>query len=93
MKKTRCDHCQGRLGLIRQRWYGQQFCHKLCGVELADIDAARKEAVTFSGEVLRDATGETLWEGQPWQLWVTDQPGGKGKTFLTLSFSAVEGGA
>jgi hypothetical protein len=63
------------------------------GVELADIDAARKEAVTFSGEVLRDATGETLWEGQPWQLWVTDQPGGKGKTFLTLSFSAVEGGA
>jgi len=30
------------------------------GVELTDIDAARKQAVTFSGEVLRDGGGATL---------------------------------
>ena len=32
------------------------------GVELADVDAARREAVTFSGEVLRDGAGERLWK-------------------------------
>jgi len=61
------------------------------GVELTDIDAARKQALTFSGEVLRDSSGASLWQGEPWRLWVTDQPSGKGKTFFTLSFSAVEG--
>jgi hypothetical protein len=61
------------------------------GTELVDINAARAAAVTYSGEVLRERHGATLWKGQPWELWVTDQPGGKGKTFFTLNFSAVEG--
>jgi hypothetical protein len=48
------------------------------GTELADIQAARKEAVTFSGTVLRDGAGESLWAGQPWQLWsLTNQAGRK----------------
>jgi ATP/maltotriose-dependent transcriptional regulator MalT len=61
------------------------------GSELADIHAARKKAVTLSGEVLRDGAGDSLWDGATWKLWVTDAPAGKGKTFFTLSFSAVEG--
>jgi hypothetical protein len=61
------------------------------GTELADIKAARQEAVRFSGEVLRDGAGDSLWEGEPWRLWVTDQPNGKGMTFFTLDFSAREG--
>ena len=62
------------------------------GTELADLNAARQEAVKFSGEVLREGPGDTLWKGEPWRLWVTDQPDGRGKTFFTLHFSAVEGG-
>jgi hypothetical protein len=61
------------------------------GSELADIQAARKEAVSLSGAVLRDGAGASLWAGEPWKLWVTDEPGGKGNTFFTLNFSAVEG--
>jgi hypothetical protein len=63
------------------------------GTELADIHAARREAVTLSGAVLRDGAGELLWDGQPWQLWVTDASGGKGNTFFTLNFSATDGRA
>jgi hypothetical protein len=61
------------------------------GTELADIAAARNEAVKLSGAILRDGGGKTLWDGETWRLWVTDQPDGKGKTFFTLNFSAVEG--
>jgi hypothetical protein len=61
------------------------------GTELPDVDTARNKAVTFSGEVLRDGGGKTLWAGEPWRLWVTDEPTGKGQTFFTLKFSAAEG--
>ena len=61
------------------------------GSDLTDIHAARREAVSLSGGVLRDGAGASLWAGEAWKLWVTDAPGGKGKTFFTLSFSAVEG--
>jgi hypothetical protein len=62
------------------------------GTEFVDLKAARHEALRFSGEVLKDSAGESLWAGEPWELWVTDQPNGKGKTFFTLHFSAVDGG-
>jgi hypothetical protein len=61
------------------------------GVDLADLNAARQEALRFSGEVLREGPGDSLWTGEPWRLWVTDQPDGQGKTFFTLRFSASEG--
>jgi hypothetical protein len=32
-----------------------------------------------------------FWSGEPWRLWVTDQPDGGGSTVLTLQFAAVEG--
>ncbi len=61
------------------------------GTELPDIQTARREAVRFTGEVLRDRPDQTLWAGEPWRLWVTDQPNGRGKTLFTLNFWAVEG--
>jgi hypothetical protein len=29
-----------------------------------------------------------MWNGDPWRIWVTDEPLGKGKTLLTLCFTA-----
>ena len=63
------------------------------GSELPDLQAAREEALTTSGDTLRDGGGPHLWNGRPWRLWVTDQPGGAGKTLFTLHFSATEGEA
>jgi len=59
------------------------------GSEFPDIHAARKEALRYSTEVLRNEASDSLWDGEPWQLWVTDQPGGGGNTFFTLNFFAV----
>lgn len=61
------------------------------GTDLADLDAAHKAAVTLSGEVLREGASRSLWSGSPWELWVTDEPGGLGQTLFTLFFSAVKG--
>jgi hypothetical protein len=63
------------------------------GIDLPDLGAARKEAVRYSGEVLRDGAHTTLWNGEPWNLWVTDQPAGEGRTLFTLTFAAVDGEA
>jgi hypothetical protein len=59
------------------------------GVELKSVREARDAAVVHSGEVLRDGASEHLWSGEPWLLWVTDQPNGKGKTLFRLNFSAA----
>jgi hypothetical protein len=61
------------------------------GIELRDIAAAHHEAVTAAGEILRNGAAASLWTEKPWRMWVTDQPGGRGKTFFTLRFSATEG--
>jgi hypothetical protein len=60
------------------------------GLELCDIAAAKSEALLTSGELIKDASRATatLWNGTPWRMWVTDNPNGEGKTFLTLRFSA-----
>jgi len=60
-------------------------------MEFPDIYTARKEAIRYSGEVIRDGTDNALWAGEPWQLLVTEEPRGKGKTCFTLTFSVVEG--
>lgn len=61
------------------------------GVELADLKAAREMAILNSGEILKNGAGPAMWAGEPWRMWVTDGPGGGGKTLFTLKFSAVEG--
>ncbi len=60
------------------------------GVELPDLDAARKEAIRASGEALRDGIDAGIWAGESWRMWVTAAPGGNGHTFFTLRFSASE---
>jgi hypothetical protein len=59
--------------------------------ELARFADARQLAIVHSGEILRDGAGAGLSRGKPWRMWVTDAPGGQGKTFFTLKFSAADG--
>ena len=61
------------------------------GSEHPDLQAAREEALVTSADLLRDGGGPDLWSGKPWRMWVTDQPGGAGKTLFTLRFSATQG--
>jgi hypothetical protein len=58
------------------------------GMELDNMDAVQKEAVQSSADLLRGRHGTHFWTGEPWLLWVTDQPNGGGNTVLTLTFSA-----
>jgi hypothetical protein len=58
------------------------------GVELIGMSAVKTEAVIASTELLGAISSPDFWTGEPWKLWVTDQPNGAGKTFLTLTFSA-----
>jgi hypothetical protein len=60
------------------------------GVALSDLGAARQEALRAAGDMLRNGAGTSIWDGKPFRMWVTDQPGGSGKTFFTLRFSAAE---
>jgi hypothetical protein len=55
------------------------------GVELPDLDAARDYAATYLGDSLREA-GRALWNGQNWQLDVTDAAG---LIYLTVHVVAV----
>jgi hypothetical protein len=58
------------------------------GMELGDMAAVKTEALRSSTDMLKGLHGENLWSGEPWLLWVTDQPKGEGKTVLTLTFSS-----
>jgi hypothetical protein len=59
------------------------------GVELADVAEVRDNALSAVSGLIGDLkSGSDFWAGEPWELWVTDQPDGLGKTFLTLSLSA-----
>jgi hypothetical protein len=58
------------------------------GLDLSDLDAVKEEAVQSSAEMLKGMEGARFWQGEPWRLWVTDQPNGLGNTVLTLEFSA-----
>jgi hypothetical protein len=57
------------------------------GIELPDLDSARAQAVTSSGEMLRDGASSALWNGTAWKMWVT---GEDKKTLFTLNFSATD---
>jgi hypothetical protein len=61
------------------------------GVELRDIEAARREALKAAGDMLRNGAGTSVWDGKHFRIWVTDQPSGGGRTLFTLRFSAAEG--
>jgi Domain of unknown function (DUF6894) len=58
------------------------------GLDLPDLDAARKEALRASNELLRAGPKGDFWNGSYWRMWVTDEPNGEGRTIFTLRFSA-----
>jgi hypothetical protein len=60
------------------------------GSELADLDAARREAVQISREVVLKADGScpSIWNDQPCKVWATDRPNGGGATVLTVQIMA-----
>lgn len=58
------------------------------GTDLADVDAVRKEALRAVRELLNLRPTEGPWDGDPWRVWVTDQPNAGGKTILTVELSA-----
>jgi hypothetical protein len=59
------------------------------GVECADLNELRNEAVGTSAKMLKGLKGEHFWTGEAWTLWVTDQPKGQGNTVLSLTFIAA----
>lgn len=56
------------------------------GTELADIAAARAEAIDMSGQILKDGSIGELWKGVPWRVEVTDSPDPGGRMFFVLNF-------
>jgi hypothetical protein len=58
------------------------------GRELANLQAVRKEAIRAVRELLSVGDSEELWAGDPWKVWVTDEPDAKGRTILTVEVSA-----
>ena len=56
------------------------------GTELPDTYAAQEEAISLSGELLREFGGK-FWDGMVWSLDVTDEAG---RILFTLRFSAEE---
>jgi hypothetical protein len=62
--------------------------HDVEGMELDDLDAVKREAIQSSLDLIKDVRRTHFWKGEPWLLWVTDQPNGGGNTCLTLTFNA-----
>ena len=60
------------------------------GVELPDLEAARDEAVSAAGQILRNGAAKSLWSGKPWRMWVTHSPLAKETPLFVLRFSAAE---
>jgi hypothetical protein len=56
------------------------------GTDLPDLEAVRKEAIGTTRELMFDAASH-FWAGEPYRLWVTDQPNAAGKTILSLQLS------
>src|ERR671912_482481 len=55
------------------------------GTELPDMAAVRQEALSTSGQILRDG-GDEFWSGEDWRMHVVDEAG---QEVLTLRFSAT----
>lgn len=60
------------------------------GVELADLTAARVEAIKLVAGVLSGGVLPGFWDGHPWRLVVTDGPSPTaGRTYFVLNFSTT----
>ncbi|MEA2993226.1 MAG: hypothetical protein QOD40_2146 [Alphaproteobacteria bacterium] len=61
------------------------------GEDLPNLVAAQDAAMRTTLDLLKGSFKERVWNGKPWRIWVTDEPLGKGKTLLTLCFTAESG--
>jgi hypothetical protein len=59
------------------------------GIELTDMAHAQKEALGLLGRMLQDTTGDALWQGKNWRVWVSDAPNGAGHVFFNIQVSAT----
>jgi hypothetical protein len=66
---------------------GKRFLDKT-GEDLPSLEAARDTATRTTVDLLKGGFKDGVWNGDPWRIWVTDEPLGKGKTLLTLCFTA-----
>jgi hypothetical protein len=60
------------------------------GTAVANLEAARAEAVLTFADMLRDDNQEPLLAGKPLRLWITDKPGDSGKTLFSLCAAAAD---
>jgi hypothetical protein len=60
------------------------------GTEIADLDAAKAEAIKLAAGVLRNGCADVFWNGTPWRLDVTDCPEPDAPAFVVLNFFATE---
>jgi hypothetical protein len=58
------------------------------GMELESLAAVRQEAALASIELLKGPPPPDFWAGEPWMLWVTEQPNGGGNTVLATTFAS-----
>ena len=58
------------------------------GTVCPTFEDAKTVALQCSFDVLPGPKTDAFWSGEPWRLWVTDQPNGGGRTVLTLTFGA-----
>jgi hypothetical protein len=52
------------------------------GVDIADVQQIRAEAIAAIADILRDADFSILLDDNHLRLWVTDQPDAKKKNFI-----------
>ena len=64
----------------------QTECRDLHGTLLKDVFAAKREALRFAGDLLKDL-GDKLWSGAAWNIRVTDSDD---LTLFELHFSGID---
>lgn len=60
------------------------------GIDAADINAVKAEAVRVAGTILSSERPTDMWNGIAWEMKVTDNPvPDQGRTHLTLTLTAT----
>jgi hypothetical protein len=59
------------------------------GTDVSTIKDVRRVAMRAAYELLNLGYDDRLWDGKPWRVWVTDQPGGAGRTIATIEMSGT----
>lgn len=64
------------------------------GMEIADGEAVKSEAVKYTGTILSSEQPTDIWKGIAWQMKVTDAPSpDEGQTYFTLTLTVTDDAA